>query len=144
MAIFKILQGSSSRIDLKITPFHEGWAYFTPDNGGLYIDAVVNGEQKRIRINPNSAAMEPVEGTLLATGWASGRQTLTVSGVTEKSNGIICLSSNISDTQMESAKNADMYVYSQGKDSITIAVSGEVPQTDIPVAAILIGGGGDE
>lgn len=53
MAIFKILKGDSSRIDTKTTPYNEGYAYFTPDDGGFYIDAEVSGSQKRIRINEN-------------------------------------------------------------------------------------------
>lgn len=50
MAIFKVLKGDSSRIDLTNTPFHEGWAYFTPDDGGFYVDTIVNEQEKRIRI----------------------------------------------------------------------------------------------
>ena len=33
MALFKILKGDSSRISTDVTPFHDGWAYFTPDAG---------------------------------------------------------------------------------------------------------------
>lgn len=53
MALFKILKGDSSRVGTDTTPFHEGYAYFTPDDGGFYIDAVSGGSNKRIRINPN-------------------------------------------------------------------------------------------
>jgi len=52
MALFKILKGDSSRIDTSITAFHDGYAYFTPDDGGFYIDSEDNGVQQRIRINP--------------------------------------------------------------------------------------------
>lgn len=52
MSLFKILRGDSSRIDTNTTPFHDGYAYFTPDDGGLYIDAIVNDDEKRIRVNP--------------------------------------------------------------------------------------------
>ena len=51
MALFKILKGESSRIDTGTTKFNEGYAYFTPDDAGFYIDASVGGSQKRIRIN---------------------------------------------------------------------------------------------
>lgn len=51
MSLFKILRGPSSRISMDTTPFHDGYAYLTPDDGGFYIDAEYNGEQKRIRIN---------------------------------------------------------------------------------------------
>ena len=52
MSLFKILKGSSSRIDLNTTDFHDGYAYFTPDDGGFYIDSDDNGSEQRIRINP--------------------------------------------------------------------------------------------
>ncbi len=51
MGLFKILRGDSSRISASATPFHDGYAYFTPDDGKLYIDALVGGKQKRICIN---------------------------------------------------------------------------------------------
>ena len=55
MALFKIMRGDSSRISTDVTAFHDGYAYFTPDDGGFYIDAEYNGEQKRYRINPIGA-----------------------------------------------------------------------------------------
>ena len=36
MALFKILRGQSA--DLDNQPFHDGYAYFTPDDGRFYID----------------------------------------------------------------------------------------------------------
>ena len=41
MALFKILKGDSSRISTDVTPFHDGYAYFTPDDGGFYIDSEI-------------------------------------------------------------------------------------------------------
>ena len=38
MALFKILKGASARIDTTTTPLHEGYAYFTDDDGNLHID----------------------------------------------------------------------------------------------------------
>ena len=76
MSLFKILKGDSSRISTDVTPFHDGWAYFTPDDGGFYIDSEDNGEQKRHRINPQGAGgSTAVYATLLSTGWSSGQQT---------------------------------------------------------------------
>lgn len=51
MSLFKILKGDSSRISTDVTPFHDGWAYFTPDDDGFYIDSQDGDEQKRHRIN---------------------------------------------------------------------------------------------
>lgn len=57
--LFKILRGPSSRISKDTTEFHDGYAYFTPDDGGFYIDAATEStdpdgavQQKRIRVNP--------------------------------------------------------------------------------------------
>lgn len=45
MALFKILKGQSSnlgKIGTSTEKTHEGWAYFTPDDGKFYIDIVSN------------------------------------------------------------------------------------------------------
>ena len=140
MALFKILKGDSSRISTDVTPFHDGWAYFTPDDGGFYIDSEDNGEQKRHRINPQGAGSSTaVYATLLSTGWSSGQQTLQVVGVSEESNGVIGLTQDISDAEMEAAKNAELYVCDQGNGTITVAVFGETPTRNIPVVVILLG-----
>lgn len=140
MALFKILKGDSSRISTDVTPFHDGYAYFTPDDGGFYIDSEDNGEQKRHRINPvNSSGSTAVSATLLSGGWSSGEQTLQISGVTAESNGVIGLSQSVSDAEMEAAKNAELYVCGQGTGTITIAAYDETPTRDIPVVVILLG-----
>ena len=140
MALFKILKGDSSRISTDVTPFHDGYAYFTPDDGGFYIDSEDNGEQKRHRINPvNSSGSTAVSATLLSGGWSSGEQTLQISGVTAESNGVIGLSQSVSDAEMEAAKNAELYVCGQGTGTITIAAYGETPTRDIPVVVVLLG-----
>jgi hypothetical protein len=56
MSLFKILKGDSSRISTDKTSFHEGYAYFTPDDGGLYIDATVDGTNKRVRVTSEKPA----------------------------------------------------------------------------------------
>lgn len=140
MSLFKILRGDSSRIDTDTTPFHDGYAYFTPDDGKFYIDAVVNGENKRICINPDGqgSVSTAVTATLLKNGWASGVQTIMVEGVTPETNGVIGVAQDISDAQMEAAKMAELYVSAQGNGTVTIAAFGEVPTQDIPCVAILI------
>ena len=61
MALFKILRGASSRVSTETTPFHDGYAYFTPDDGVLYIDADNDGVEERIPINskPVLSATQP-------------------------------------------------------------------------------------
>lgn len=140
MALFKILRGNSSRISTSITPFHEGYAYFTPDDGKFYIDSIVDGANKRICINPGSGASSAVNATLLKGGWRSGMQTLMVAGVTPETNGVIGVAQTISDAQMEAAKTAELYICSQDNGTITIAAFGDEPTTqDIPVVVILMG-----
>lgn len=40
MALFKVLRGSSTALESQ--PFHDGYAYFTPDDGRFYIDVQLN------------------------------------------------------------------------------------------------------
>lgn len=70
--LFKILRGPSTRISKDKTEFHDGYAYFTPDDGGFYIDAedTDTGEQNRIRVNPVMEHQD-ISGLLNKTGDAS-------------------------------------------------------------------------
>ena len=51
MALFKIYRGLSTDFTLDKVPLHDGYAYFTPDDGGFYIDAAVDGAVRRIKVN---------------------------------------------------------------------------------------------
>lgn len=139
MADFLILKGDSSRIDLSVTPFHEGWCYFTPDDGGLYIDTILDGSEKRIRINSRGGSVDGtvVYCTLLASNWNNGEQTITVNGLGKDQNGIIGITHDISDAQLSAVKDAEMYVCGQANGSLTIAAVGVAPSCDIPVVIIL-------
>lgn len=61
MALFQILRGKAAKLSSKA--FKDGYAYFTPDDGAFYIDAEVDGVQKRIRINPVQAVPEASKST---------------------------------------------------------------------------------
>ena len=138
MALFKILKGDSARISTDITPFHDGYAYFTPDNVGFYIDSEDNGVQKRYRINPeNSGTSTSVSSVLLASGWSNNQQTLVIDGITANSNGIIGLAQSATTEEIESAQSADLYICGQGVDTITVAILGKTPSHDIPIEVIL-------
>ena len=139
MAIFKILKGASSRIGFEQTPFTEGYAYFTPDDGGFYIDSEVDGTQKRIRVNPPGGNSKAISSTLLAANWKDGSQTLQIPEVKAETNGIIGIAQDIDNTQLEAAHNAELYINSQKNGSLTISVYGETPMVDIPVLLILLG-----
>lgn len=134
MALFKILKGDSSRISTDVTPFHDGYAYFTPDNGGFYIDSEDNGVQIRHKINPGSAS---ITATLSSTGWSSGKQTLQVEGITPESNGVIGLSKDVSSSVIESVKKSELYVSGQGDGTITISSRNGTPTVNIPIVIIL-------
>lgn len=138
MALFKILRGDSARISTDITPFHDGYAYLTPDDGGFYIDAEQNGEQKRIRINPSSdSSTQAVTATLTASGWDNSQQVIAITGLAADQNGVIGVAQSITDEQMTAARSAEMYVCAQSSGSLTIAADGEIPACDIPVVVIL-------
>lgn len=136
MALFKILRGDSSRISTDVTPFHDGYAYFTPDDGGFYIDTETDKGQERIRINPPVYAVA-VDAILYSNAWNNGKQTIAVNGLTEGTNGTIGISQDITPEQMDAAHNAMLYACGQGKNTLTIAVYGETPTCDIPVTVIL-------
>lgn len=138
--LFKILQGDSSRISTDITPLHPGWCYFTNDDGKLYIDSQEeDGTQKRTCINPiTGGASKAVPGVLTKNGWVSGQQTILVAGLTADQNGVIGVTQNITDAQMDAAKGAEMYVCKQVNGALTVACFGDVPQIDIPVVTILL------
>ena len=54
MAIFKMLHGDPSNINVDITPFHEGWCYITHD-GSFYADLNIGTKEspnnERVQIN---------------------------------------------------------------------------------------------
>lgn len=143
--LFKILTGDSSRISTDITPFHEGWAYFTPDNGGFYIDTKNDsGVESRIRVvgdgvidGSGSAA---VYGTLYANAWGdNSHQRLPIAGLKADQNGVIGVTHDITDEQMKACGNGGLYVCEQGDGYLVIALNGDTPPCDIPVVVILLG-----
>lgn len=105
--LFKILKGDSERISTDVTEFHEGYAYYTGDKNGFYIDSVNNGKQERKRINPTS---ELVACTLSASGWKNGVQTVSVAGMTTSSNGIATISQSATAAQIKAASSAGIRV----------------------------------
>ena len=70
MALLKALRGDSSRISTSNTPFHDGYAYLTTDDGGFYIDATTAKGNERIRVNPKAKGRTV---TLPVSGWCTRR-----------------------------------------------------------------------
>lgn len=140
MPLFKILKGDSSRIDTSVTPFHDGYAYFTPDDAGFYIDSEDDGVQRRVRINDpgmrrSSIAISVV---LYADNWIDKEQSVNIQNVEGISNGFMGIAKSATDEQYIVAQNAMMRIAEQIDDSIVIHADGEVPTCDIPISIILL------
>lgn len=128
--LFKILKGDSSRISKENTPFNEGYAYFTPDDTGFYIDALVGEDEERIRINERSRTISAV---LTADGWSGQIQAVPVQGLSEAANGVIGLANDITPLQRDKAISAGLQVVSQVTGAIVISAADEAPDCDIPI-----------
>lgn len=135
MAIFKILKGASSRINFDVTPFTEGYAYFTPDDSGFYIDAKVDENNKRIRINPKSVSVDKI---LLSSGWEDGKQTVTVDGLGAGQNGHVGLSQNATSEEVKAAAKAGLRLCDQAEGKVTVAADGNIPGIDIPISITML------
>ena len=85
------------------------------------------------------AGSTAVYSTLLASGWVNREQTISVAGLTENTNGVIGITHDITDEQLEACGNAGLYVCGQGNGYLTIALNGNTPPCDIPVVVILLG-----
>ena len=138
MALFKILKGDSSRISTDITPFHDGYAYYTPDDAGFYIDAVYNGENVRKKINSVESS-KSINATLSSSQWINGSQTLSIADIKIDTNGIIGLSHGATDDEMAACADAGIYVDSQGDGTLTLSITGSTPSIDIPVVVLIMG-----
>lgn len=66
MAVFQVLRGKAE--NLKKRKFHDGYMYFTPDDGALYIDSELDGEKRRTRINPAQPGAVDALNLLYETG----------------------------------------------------------------------------
>ena len=132
--LFKTLQGDSSRISVESTPFHEGWAYFTPDDGGFYIDSKVNGTEQRIKVRGSKLG----SATLSALAWKDKKQSVFVSGIKDANhNGTAGLSQSATDEQYQAACNAYIRIIGQAQNSLTVEATGIVPTCDIPISVVL-------
>lgn len=135
MGFFNIFKGHSSRIDLNTTPFHDGNVYLTTDDGGFYIDAENDGEQKRIRINPPSSGggttRKEINVVLPSSGWSNGSQTISVPGMT--SGATVVVGGDLG----SEPEYSDCGVYCRAQDEGTLTfISDWTPDTDL-VANVL-------
>lgn len=81
---------------------------------------------------------QSITATLTAAGWADNAQTLTVSGVTATSNGLLRIAQTATTEQFTAWGAALPRITAQAADSITVTISGTVPTVDIPVEVIIL------
>lgn len=81
---------------------------------------------------------QSITATLTSTGWADNAQTLTVSGVTANSNGLLRIAQTATTEQFTAWGAALPRITAQAADSITVTISGTVPTVDIPVEVIIL------
>lgn len=81
---------------------------------------------------------QSITATLTAAGWADNAQTLTVSGVTATSNGLLRIAQTATTEQFTAWGAALPRITAQAADSITVTIAGTVPTVDIPVEVILL------
>lgn len=84
-------------------------------------------------------ASDITSATLLASAWNEKQQKIPVAGLEASQNGILFLSGDVSDEQYEAAAAAKLYVSAQDAGSVIVSYRGVMPQTDIPVAILLLG-----
>lgn len=89
-----------------------------------------------------TAVAEPVSKsvalTLTAAGWSSQKQTLSITGLGATQNGTLGLAQGITETQMQAAAQAGLYIDSQSEGKIVIGAKWTVPSCDIPITLILL------
>lgn len=78
-------------------------------------------------------------GTLLASGWTGGVQTVTVSGMSDGSKGSIGLPGSATKAQREMARAAQLALTAQAANSVTITADGTVPTINIPFSILVVG-----
>lgn len=81
---------------------------------------------------------QSITATLLASGWADNAQTLTVSGVTATSNGLLRIAQSATNEQFTAWGAALPRITAQAADSITVTIAGTVPTVDIPVEVVIL------
>lgn len=76
--------------------------------------------------------------TLPAAGWASGRQTVAVSGLGAVQDGFAQIAQTATDAQRTAARDAVLSITGQAANQLTISADGEIPTVDIPITVVLL------
>lgn len=108
-------------------------------DGGITAAAVGTDYQAPLTAGTDYAPpSQSIPATLTAAGWADNAQTLTVSGVTATSNGLLRIAQTATTEQFTAWGAALPRITAQAADSITVTIAGTVPTVDIPVEVILL------
>lgn len=75
--------------------------------------------------------------TLLASGWANGRQTLIIDGLDASQNGSLDPANGLTDEQRGALANAGLEIGGQRPGALDVVSTGLVPTCDIPVVVTL-------
>ena len=81
---------------------------------------------------------QSITATLTSTGWADNDQTLTVSGVTATSNGLLRIAQTATTEQFTAWGASLPRITAQAAGSITVTIAGTVPTVDIPVEVVIL------
>ena len=102
-------------------------------NGAGGVSAAVKGTDY-------AAPSVGVTATLRASGWAAGAktQTVSVSGVTATTNGVLRIAQSATDEQFTAWGAAQPRVTAQAAGTLTVKATGTVPTIDIPVEVLIV------
>lgn len=139
MALFKILKGNAKNLEAQSKT--DGWAWFTPDNGNFFIDALnsdgVNID--RIQINPKSITIEAKIDGSGSSLWDLDSKTFPIinTDINENYNGYVTI--NTSDFNLtKQATLANFQVIEITNGSLIIQARGTLPTNTIPVIITLV------
>ena len=79
-----------------------------------------------------------IQATLSHSAWSGKQQSVTVPGVEPGTNGVVSISASASTDQINAASAARLRLVAQGTNAMTFSADGAVPETDIPIAIILL------
>lgn len=75
MSLFKVCRGKAANLP---SDMHDGYAYFTTDEGSFYIDVEVDGSLKRTLINPSYVESDTSDQWAKKIGLISKKNTIYV------------------------------------------------------------------
>ena len=102
------------------------------------VDATT-GKWREFEAGGGSSEATVLTGTLTTSGWSNKSQTVTITGMTASTNGVIGLLNTATDAQIAAAATAKIKPTAQGTNSVTFTCEA-VPAVDIPFG-VVIGGG---